>query len=495
MKNTPEQLSLIAVPPPIAAAPSPLVSAPSLTVVRSTTTLDATAADPVTATAAPELWAALQFDAGDATLTLQEREQRCAQWLARARSLTPRICVEPPDALLLEVGGSCRLFGGLAGLLQQLRLLFPRPMLLAVAPTPLAALLLARAGQARCLTHPARLASRLAPLPIHLLRWPERERLRLQSMGVSRLGELLRLPREGLARRLGPERLAELDRLTGSAADPRPSVPLTERFAEKIDPGFETRSLDALLAALAAPLSRLEEFLRTRQRGVLALRLTLRHRKAAPTVAILRLAATEYRAHRFAALLAARLESLTLPEPVRRIDLQAGHLRRLPGDSALLWSPGEQGGGGHQAVPEFLQTLLARLGERAVHGLALVPEHRPERQSAHPHTTARSRSTVVVLGAVGATDVPSYQHRPLALLPQPQPLLIERDAGGRISGLRHHGIRLQLVTGPERIESGWWDGVDIARDYYVARAGNGSLWWVFRECGVARRWCMHGCFA
>jgi len=68
---------------------------------------------------------------------------------------------------------------------------------------------------------------------------------------------------------------------------------------------------------------------------------------------------------------------------------------------------------------------------------------------------------------------------------------------------------LTLESGPERIESGWWDNRPIARDYYIARARNGTRLWIYHErpgCtrGRARgtspprsppRWFLHGLFS
>jgi protein ImuB len=39
----------------------------------------------------------------------------------------------------------------------------------------------------------------------------------------------------------------------------------------------------------------------------------------------------------------------------------------------------------------------------------------------------------------------------------------------------------ELLRGPERIESGWWDQDDVRRDYYLARTGEGAQVWVFRD--------------
>jgi protein ImuB len=443
---------------------------------------------------ARELWVAVHLGAVEAQaddLPGEAFPAALAVLVKRAQAFTPRVAVESCDAVLLELAGSQRLFGGLQELLRALRVAFPRPLQLALAPTPLAAVLLARAGRNCCITSAARLAGRLAPLPLVHLHWPEEELLRLGSMGVTTLGELLRLPRAGLARRIGPQRLAELDRLGGGRPDPRAVVAPPPRFRERIDPGYETADRERLLAMLAPALTRLEEFLREREQGVMALRLVLRHRHAASTTCVLRCVAPEYRAPRFAALLAARLEALVPAGPVCRMELTAGRLRRFRAANAPLWTPGEHGGGAAAwQAPEFLQTLLARLGERAVHGLAEVDEHRPERQSSNtrPQLLASSQH------AASAPPAPAGSARPLGLLDEPRPLAAIRDAAGQVLRLLHQGQDLTLVSGPERIQSGWWDGCDVARDYYIARTADGAQWWIFRECAPPRHWFVHGCF-
>ncbi|MGC4028066.1 MAG: DNA polymerase Y family protein [Steroidobacteraceae bacterium] len=440
------------------------------------------AAKPAAAQPAAELWLAVQV--GEAVIA--DDAQR-AGLLRSAGRFTPRMALEPPDALLLELAGSQRLFGGLRPLLSALRTAFPAPLPLAMAPTPLAALVLARAGCNGCITSPVRLHSRLAPLPLATLRWPEEVLERLHDMGVTCVGDLLRLPRAGLARRIGPEHLRQLDCLVGLSADPRVALAPAERFFERIDPDGETLDRDRLLAALAPSFGRLEDFLRARQRGIIALRVMLVHRAGPPTICMLRCVVAEYRAARFTALLAARLESLRLDQPVRRLQLTAGRLRRFAAASGGLWQPGEQGGALQAQLPEFLQTLLARLGEGAVYGLAAVAEHRPERQwrGVVPWLPQHAEAAPMTGGPA----------RPLGLLPQPLALAVEQDAAGSVRGLWYEGAALQLVSGPERIESGWWDGGDIRRDYYIARTDQGALLWVFRERGEPGRWFLHGCFA
>jgi protein ImuB len=55
-----------------------------------------------------------------------------------------------------------------------------------------------------------------------------------------------------------------------------------------------------------------------------------------------------------------------------------------------------------------------------------------------------------------------------------------------------HGI-LSLLHGPERIESGWWDGGDVRRDYYRASNRRGAMLWVYQDLR-SQAWYLQGVF-
>jgi protein ImuB len=424
-----------------------------------------------------------------------QRELALMQRLAAlGAAFTPQVSIESPDGLLLEIKPSVNLFGGLRELCRRLRDACRADPLLAqvgakphftLAPTALAALAAARAG-ARCfITDPAVLPARLKPLPLAVLRWPGEHNLRLLAMGVRTLGELLRLPRAGFARRFGPQMLADLDRLLGRRADPRARLKRRERYRGARDLDHEIEDHDRILQALAPLLEELEQFLRSRQRGITALQCRFHHYRAAPTRCTLRLAAPEAGAARFTRLLRERLASLELPEPVRRCELRGGALTARPLANGPLWSPGEHGHAAAGEMPALIEHLRARLGNAAVYGIAPVSEHRPEHawRVAEPALGAETGDA----GSPAPAAEASMQ-RPLWLLHAPQELPAQR---GRP---QHHG-RLELLAGPERIESGWWDGGDIQRDYYVAKDSTGSRLWIYRECAGAKRWFLHGIFA
>ena len=350
---------------------------------------------------------------------------------------------------------------------------------LALAPTPSAALALARAGRALAVTGSERLVGALAPLPVAALRWAPAALARLESMGVRTLGEALRLPRAGFARRFGRGTLDDLDRLVGRRPDLRRPFVTREAFRGRCEPSFELEHHEAILRHLEPLLADLEGFLRSRQAAVLLLRLRLRHRPdpydGSPrlTPLELRLAAPEFAAARFTALLGEHLARLVLPAPVVVLELRSGELQPLAAQSSSLWRAGEHGGGAARESPALIERLRARLGAGAVYALCLVPEHRPERswQVAEPACLPRAQRA-----------------RPRrAWRPRPRRRRLRRGVGSRGAPAApgtacvarcgccsrrsaSEGIRpLQLLDGPERIETGWWDGEDMARDYYIAR--------------------------
>jgi len=438
------------------------------------------------------------------TAPSQPAQQDLERLGARAQRLTPRVSLDPPDSLLLEVKGSLHLFGGMEGLSREMAGECSRlrmPCKLAIAPTPLAALVLARAGRKLgipdslsaasgsplVIMDPAQLVGKLAPLPLATLRWPQDTLDRLARIGVRTIGEALRLPRAGFARRFGTAQLQTLDRLTGRASDLKDRFEMRPRFRRRRELIYELESHAALLAVLAPLLGELGEFLEARQCGVLTLECRLRHRAVPPTSCVLRLAAPLADPAQLTALLAERLSALVLPEPVRACELRSGPLVPRVLASGGLWQPGEHGGGAAAQAPALIERLRARLGPEAVYGLQIIEDHRPEAawRVREPVVTTSGRVNFAIRSAVANQE--AADRRPLWLLPMPRQL-------NERAGLPRRRGPLRLLGDAERIETGWWDGGDIGRDYYVAVDNRGAHLWVFREREPPHRWFLHGVF-
>ncbi len=409
-----------------------------------------------------------------------EREalERLAAWSIR---FTPAVSLAPPRALLLDVAASLRLFGGAETLLSQVGAGVTGlgyQGRLALAPTPLGALVLtmqAGLGEGGGLIIPDRPALRAAlnGLSLTALGLGPRELEDLTAMGLRRVADLLGLPRQGLRERLGPRRVDWLERLLGEAPDPRPVfIPPTE-YRGCLELPAEVELADALVFPCRRLLAELGGFLQGRQVGVTRLDWCLGHADHPDTT--LRLGAAKPLAdpEAWLTLLRGHLERLELPAPVREIRLEATEVQPLSPQSSDLF-PG-LAPPNRAPDPALLDRLRARLGRDAVRGLALVDDHRPERawRWAEPGETG--------------SGVPRAD-RPPWLLPEPVHLM-ERDGHPWLDGA------LDLGLERERIDTGWWDELAVARDYFVATSVRGERLWVYRELKGRRDWYLHGIFA
>jgi protein ImuB len=392
-----------------------------------------------------------------------------------AGSFTPRVVLAPPQALLLEIGGCLRYFGGVEklaaaavnGVAAQ-----GFHVRAAIAPTPQGALWLAQAGRAVICDDATALAAALDALPLAPL--PPRAKELLAGFGVRTLGAARRLPRTGLAQRIGAEALAALARAYGELPDPRRDFVFPERFALAIELPASVDDAGALLFAACRLTAALAGWLTARQAGIAACVLHLQHRGRSATVLDLRFAALTRDGDRFERVLRERLDRLKLVAPVEGLRLLADGVD-LPGRSAALFG----GADGDENFAALIERLRARLGEDAVHGIAAVADHRPE------------AATRELPQGQDAGTVPSGP-RPLWLLPVPEPI---PERGGR----PWRNGPLRLMAGPERIESGWWDEGegqgDARRDYFVAQTADARWAWIFRKLSAPGGWFLHGWFA
>jgi protein ImuB len=390
------------------------------------------------------------------------------------------------DAVLwLEIGGSLKLFGGLRALCAEitaaLQMLDYRAEL-AVAPTPRAALLLtqapaARAPEARVVLTLSELPLKLAPLPLAWLALPRATHAALQSSGLARIGEVLALPVAAIARRFGPETSLYLRRLQGVAPDPLPRTPLPRRYHSQAEFTGAVTDSTALLFPLQRLLWELQGYLRARdcalQRCVLRLQYDARQ---ADSVFTLSAAQPARAAAQWLALARERFAALQLAAPVRALHLEADEFVTPLVLQHDFFAPATESA---QQLQQVLDRLRARLGSEVVRQLQIHADHRPEQAWRSALATAAVAAAAAIPATVTANaGTNALYTRPCWLLPEP--LAISAPTA--------------LLAGPERIESGWWDGGDVARDYYLARTADGAQQWVFQDLR-GRQWYLQGLWA
>jgi protein ImuB len=422
-----------------------------------------------------------------------------AEWSERFTSF---VSIEPPSLLLLEIAGSLTLFGGVRALRQRIvggldSQGFAASV--AIAPTPLAATWFARAGQRVCVRNPQNLVGRLGSLPVTCLGWPQAVLSSLKGMGIATIGEALRLPRQGFARRFGAGRLLALDRALGRLPDPRVGYRSPEQFITDFDLNEEQDDAALILTACRELLLRLERFLRSRQIAVQHIEFDFFHLRQPATRLSLGCVQPDRAAGHWLDLLGIRFERLELPEPVIAIRLSAGQGQSFAADTGLLSFDTRAGQRREQRIAHLAERLSARIGDDSVHGVTAVAEHRPQyawqpRTSYEP-VPACAKTPAFAGGPQAPELLAEFRRterlvlrRPLWVLPEPEPL--DTEAGEP----RYQGP-LRIVSGPERIETGWWDDHGIARDYYVAKNPRGMHLWIYQDRGHRKgAWFLHGKF-
>jgi len=418
-------------------------------------------------------------------------------------AFTPSASLAPPNAVVAEIAGSLRLFGGLAQIDAALRRAARArgyDATLAVAPTPTAALLLARGGCTTPVLDADALSAALAPLPLALLDIDADTLATLEAAGVTTFSGLQALPRAGLARRFDARLVDVIDRALGRASDPRVPYVAPPRFERSLPLPAPVESVEALQFAVNRLVGDFADWLLARGLGALRISLALVHerymrdRGTPPTVATFALGAPARMPAHLATVLRERLARVVLPAPVEAITLASDETAPLAGRNlGLLPDDGVDA-----VVVPLVERLRSRLGERVVTTLALNDEHRPELATHEVPalvSKATSRATAKRTSApsrrakakMSRTATGTQPPRPLWLLDCPRPLGVVLEAAPWV-----------LRDGPERIESGWWDGGDCRRDYFVAASPDGEIAWIYRDHRYATddgEWFMHGLFA
>lgn len=467
-----------------------------------------------------------------------------------ALGLTPRVALVD-EAVLMDVTGSLRLFGGLPRLMQllaqRLAAFFDENGLQAEVEkaqgaTSLIALGRLRQqraqreqreqGQGQGQGSATPVKQRVAELPMHTLTAARPHLGVLERIGCRTWDDLLRLPRDGVARRFGAELLQALDRARGSAADDYEWLLLPEHFEEKLELNALVTHAPALMAGVERLLVHLHAWLLGRQSGLCVLKITWhldKRRDVPPTGELeIRTAQPAQDLRHVARLIAEHLAQQKLPAPVHSLTLQSLATELLADSAAatgsLLMEARKQG----DSVVELVERLSARLGDARVEAWQPCEDHRPELMQRwvpargvmasitaqlNPARLGRKRSKDSK-GSKVASSSPLPERKTEALYPAwllPEPIKLATAGNNPV----YQG-RLRRLAGPQRLEAAEWllAGSEAARgaglsekpwalrDYFIYRSEQGGLLWVYSErlgatpeAARQRAWYLHGFFA
>lgn len=413
----------------------------------------------------------------------QQRLEELALW---ALKFSPKISIQPPQSLLLEVRGSLKLFGGLENLqnniTESLSSQWSHLFIMTVSPTPAASLLLAVGGQSTVVKCVDELRSVLGSLPVGLLPFDKKLKQKFKNIGARELRDIWRLPNDGLARRFGPDVVNYFGRMLGRLPDPQVIYQPLQPFDISYEFSYEVTDTDHIFQVAEKLTRQLVEFLKAHDVCINRCQYVLyakNHQLTELNVGV-RIPSRDF--EHLLSLFSECLNRVCLSGPVFRIRLYAEQYIRFETQSADLWF--DSSSRCTTNVPErLLEQLQARLGREAISGLRMIDDYRPEYAYQFSEIEVRPYT-------IPRTSLPLLfqKKRPLWLLKKPQPLTLKQ-------GVVWWNGPINIGVDPERIEAGWWAGDDICRDYYIGIDQHGSRVWLYRDLRNQYLWYLHGLFA
>jgi protein ImuB len=405
---------------------------------------------------------------------------------------TPQVAQAEESTLLIDIGASLRLFGGVRSLCRRVRASLRAlgfSSYLSCAPTARGTWLLARKRAGRVLTI-ASLTRRLDRLPSALLPPARAYAAWFEGIGCFDLGAMQRLPRPGLQRRCGRALLDMLDAAYGMSPELFEWIEAPTVFHAKIELFDRIENAEECLQGAQRLVQQLTGWLCAHQLAVERITLLLEHERgkvARPATKVeIALAEPTWRDEHLMRLLKERLAQVVLEAPVIGLALDAPQLQPMaPLNESLFPEPG----GSEEDRVRMLELLIARLGPDNVLQALPQADYRPE--VANTWVPVQQKVRESVRSAQMPADVHSLP-RPTWILAKPIALLMRNHRP-------FYGSPLKMASTPERIEAGWWSQTQT-RDYFIAEGQDHTLYWVYRERIVGAsedanpRWFLHGLF-
>lgn len=345
--------------------------------------------------------------------------------------------------------------------------------------------------------------SALAALPASALRLDAAVLPQLRDVGIDSIGGVARLPRKSLASRFDPQLSRRLAEFTGERAEPL--VPPCSVELPSAAHAFELPILlrDTTVDDLAVPIGRLVERcvapLVAHGKGVLALQVRLERSRSGnlreactPTVIDVGLFRPSVAAGHLVELVRLRMARMRMPGEIEGIAVEVVSAGEVYCRQRTLFGGTAEASAAQ--VGMLLDRLSGRLGRGAVFEPKPVadaqPEHAWVQQPPSPRTSSGSARRGVALRA-------APERRPIWMLPQPlrlETVSVAPDGPPVRFRLGSQTNEIVKAHGPERIETAWWRGPTVRRDYYVAETQSGERYWLFRELRKGG-WFLHGMFA
>jgi protein ImuB len=460
------------------------------------------------------------------------------RWAGR---FSPRVGEEPPDGIVIDLSGAAHLFGGEEGVLAAVAEDCARlgvTVEAGIADTPGGAWALARfAGRGATILQsgdaidqearatrsraarrhgarggagpgpvpfpgppvrvapPGQIRQALASLPMAALRLEEETVAGLARLGLRHVGDIIGMPRAGLARRFGVDLVRRLDQALGVEVEPVSPARPPLHFAVRLTLPDPIGLAEDIMAGIDRLLPALCERLKARAHGARRMRLQLFRADHSMQEIELGFARAVNDAHEVRPLILLKLAGIDPGFGIDVLRCEAHVTEPLhPRQSRGRFDPA--GGGAEEAGQAALGVMMSKLGARI--GLEAITRLHPG-DSHIPEKTAR---VMAAAWSEPAGDWPRPPRpRPVVLF-RPEPVTAPEDpAVPARFRWRRRDFATASASGPERIAPEWWldepEWRSGTRDYWRVETAGGERLWLFHAHGgaVSGGWFCHGVFA
>jgi protein ImuB len=336
----------------------------------------------------------------------------------------------------------------------------------------------------------------LEPLPVTALRLSSSTTDALAKLGIRSIGQLLALPRKSLAARFEPELIERLDQALGAAPEPvvahRPAPDIAaERLLE-----YPLQQREAVQRVFEPLIEQVAAALAAGGQGALQLQCELSCETGERLPLLLALFEASAAPRHWFELAKLQLEQVRLPGPISAVRLSVLSASPLVARQQELFADERpySSDSDRRQLALLIDRLSSRLRREAVSRAVLTPDAQPEYAYRYEPLAGlgprRKPASKTASKPAGPWPRPSW----LYSTPMPLETLAVAPQGPLVQFLLH-GQTHQVARrwGPERIQTGWWRGRDVRRDYYRIETSAGQRFWIFRRPSDGQ-WFLHGSF-
>ncbi len=343
-------------------------------------------------------------------------------------------------------------------------------------------------------------SSLLGALPVSALRVAEDTCQKLGELGITNVAQVQKLPPASLPARFGPELSWRLSELAGHTSEKIEICAAATTYHQWRNLEFPTVDLEVLQHHVRALLQELLPSIIDKQSGVMSLLCQWFSAETPPLETSLRLVQPVQSVDYLMQLMLLQWERVQLPGEIHAVHVLIPSIAVDKPKQQWLFEDSEDTCLRNRSA--LLDRLSSRLGPERVVQWRWQAQALPERQFT-PRVRCVRQVKPAKADKPASAQVLRLLERPTRLYDEPQPLQCSAERWELPSSrywvpakflVAGRSQVVQQAIGPERIESQWWEGRWVRRDYYRVHTESSQRFWIFQEIGTGRWW-LHGDFA